>query len=256
MHLCNMKSLNLFIILSFTCVSMVSADTYDDIISKALNNPARAANNVARDESRKPGEIIKFMDVQPGMTVLDMVSNGGFYAEILASVVGDEGRIIAHTFAPNGMDPDFAYAEYIRSSSHMKNVVPIYANFADLDLKENTLDRVFLVQNYHDFYFDRPGYGVDDVQPVLAMFRKALKPSGVMAIIDHEASSGAPSTSGTTLHRISSDIVKNDMQAAGFKLSGSLDILMNNNDDKTKSVFDPAIRGKSSRFILRYISPD
>jgi len=46
------------------------------------------------------------------------------------------------------------------------------------------------------------------------------------------------------------------MQAAGFKLSGSLDILMNNNDDKTKSVFDPAIRGKSSRFILRYISPD
>ena len=61
MHLCNMKSLNLFIILSFACVSMVSADTYDDIISKALNNPARAANNVPRDESRKPGEIIKFI---------------------------------------------------------------------------------------------------------------------------------------------------------------------------------------------------
>tara|TARA_B110000438_G_scaffold168616_1_gene161172 strand:- start:1941 stop:2126 length:186 start_codon:yes stop_codon:yes gene_type:complete len=56
---------------------MASADTYDDIISEALNNPARAANNAARDESRKPGEIIKFMDVQPGMTVLDMVSNGG-----------------------------------------------------------------------------------------------------------------------------------------------------------------------------------
>ena len=256
MHLCNMKSLNLFIILSFTCVSMVSADTYDDIISKALNNPARAANNVARDESRKPGEIIKFMDVQPGMTVLDMVSNGGFYAEILANVVGDSGRIIAHTFAPAAMNPDFPYAKYIRESNHMNNVVLIYANFADLVLKENTLDRVFLVQNYHDLYFDRAGYGVDDVQPVLAMFRKALKPGGVMAIIDHETNPGAPSSTGTTLHRINSDVVKNDMQTAGFVLAGNLDILMNTTDDKTKSVFDPANRGKTSRFILKFVSPN
>jgi predicted methyltransferase len=251
-----MKSLNLFIILSLSCLSMVSADTYDDIISKALNNPARATNNVARDESRKPGEIIKFMDVQPGMTVLDMVSNGGFYAEILANVVGDNGRIIAHTFAPAAMDPDFPYAKYIRESNHMNNVVLIYANFADLVLKENTLDRVFLVQNYHDLYFDRPGYGVDDVQPVLTILRKALKPGGVMAIIDHETTPGAPSSTGTTLHRINSDVVKNDMQAAGFVLAGSLDILMNTTDDKTKSVFDPANRGKTSRFILKFVSPD
>ena len=40
---------------------------------------------------------------------------------------------------------------------------------------------------YHDLYFDRPGYGVDDVQPVLAMIRKGLKPGGLMIIIDHDA---------------------------------------------------------------------
>ncbi|SVB47389.1 uncharacterized protein METZ01_LOCUS200243, partial [marine metagenome] len=67
---------------------------YDDLIKAAVNNPARAEANSSRDAARKPGEVIKFMGVKPGMTVLDMVSNGGFYAEILAGVVGNEGRVI------------------------------------------------------------------------------------------------------------------------------------------------------------------
>ncbi len=229
---------------------------YDDLISTALNNPARKESNSSRDDARKPGEVIKFMEVLPGMTVLDMVSNGGFYAEILANVVGDQGKIIAHTFAANESKPDYEYAQYINDSEHMKNVELMYANFGDIELSENTIDRVFIVQNYHDMYFDRPGYGVDDVQPVLAMIRKGLKPGGIMAIIDHEAQKGAPSSTGTTLHRISSDVVKADMNEAGFELTGSLDVLLNNEDDMSKGVFDPSVRGKTSRFVLKFASPD
>ena len=164
---------------SFLPISLAQASDYDDLIKAAVNNPARVETNSSRDAARKPGEVIKFMGVTPGMTVLDMVksgmsvldmvSNGVFYAEILAGVVGNEGRVIAHTFARNGMNPDFAYAKTIRDSEHMANVVPIYADFDALDIKENTLDRIFIVQNYHDLYFDRVGYGVDDVQSVLVM---------------------------------------------------------------------------------------
>ena len=105
-----------------TCLILISCDAnnktenainYDDLISTALNNPARAESNSSRDGARKPGEVIKFMEVMPGMTVLDMVSNGGFYAEILASVVGGQGKIIAHTFAGNESKSDFEYAQYI-----------------------------------------------------------------------------------------------------------------------------------------------
>ena len=243
----------------FSCSAeknMENEISYDDVISSALKNPARAENNSSRDEARKPGDVIKFMEVMPGMTVLDMVSNGGFYAEILASVVGGQGKIIAHTFAANESKPDYEYAQYIKDSEHMKNVELIYANFGDIELSENTIDRVFIVQNYHDMYFDRPGYGVDDVQPVLAMIRKGLKPGGIMAIIDHEAEKGAPSSTGTTLHRISSDVVKADMKKAGFELAGSLDILSNNEDDMSKGVFDPSVRGKTNRFVLKFVSPD
>lgn len=233
--------------------SFAQADDYDDLIKAALDNPARAESNSSRDAVRMPGMVVKFMDVQPGMTVLDMVSNGGFYAEILSGVVGDQGRVIAHMFPGAGMDPDNAYAKMIRNSDHMNNVVPIYASFNSLELKENTLDRVFLIQNFHDFYFDR--FDVD-VERILAMYRKALKPGGVMAIIDHQAVVGAPSSTGTSVHRIDATIVKRDMAAAGFNFDGESSILKNSSDDPTVSVFDDSVRGKTSRFVLKFTNPE
>ncbi|MBT5186740.1 MAG: class I SAM-dependent methyltransferase [Kordiimonadaceae bacterium] len=247
-----LQSAIMCVAISIIPINSSQADDYDDLIKAAMDNPARAEANSSRDAARMPGQVIKFMGVQPGMTVLDMVSNGGFYAEILAGVVGDDGRVIAHMFANAGMDPDNAYAKYIRDTDHMSNVVPIYAGFNDLDVKENTLDAVFLIQNFHDFYFDR--FGVD-VQEVLAMYRKALKPGGIMAVIDHEAMDGAPSSTGTIVHRIDSAVVKKDMSEAGFMLAGELDILKNTTDDKSKLVFDPAVRGKTSRFILKFTNP-
>jgi len=45
------------------------------------------------------------------------------------------------------------------------------------------------------------------------------------------------------------------MEKAGFILEGGLDILLNDTDDKSKSVFDPEVRGKTSRFILKFKNP-
>lgn len=239
----------LFVAVSLLPMVTAQADDYDDLIKMALDNPARAEANSVRDSMRMPGEVIKFMGVKSGDTVIDMVSNGGYYAEILAGVVGDEGRVIAHMFSGPGMDPDNAYAAKIRTADHMQNVVPIYASFNDLEVKENTLDYVFLIQNFHDFYFDR--FDVDRDR-ILAMYKKALKPGGVMAVIDHHAGDGAPSTTGSTVHRIDPAIVKTDMANAGFELAGELDILLNDTDDKSMSVFDDSVRGKTSRFVLKF----
>jgi len=246
------KTLLSFIAASLLVGGPLQAQNMDEIIKSALDNPARAESNSSRDAARMPGDVIKFMGVMPGDTVLDMVSNGGFYAEILAGVVGNDGRVIAHMFPSAGMDPNNEYAAKIRTADHMQNVVPIYASFNDLDLEENTLDSVFLIQNYHDFHFDR--FDVD-LGRILAMYRKALKPGGVMVIIDHQAVEGAPAITGTTVHRIDAAIVKSEMAAAGFKFEGEMDILMNDTDDPSVLVFDPSVRGKTSRFIQKYSNP-
>lgn len=224
----------------------------DDLIAGAVNNPARLEANSSRDAMRKPAEVIKFMGVEPGMTVLDMVAIGGYYTEILAGVVGSEGRVISHVFAASGRDPDYAFAAHIRNSEHLDNVVPIYADFNDLELADDTLDQIFLIQNFHDFYFER--FAVD-VDAILAMFRAALKPGGTLAVIDHVAVDDAPSSSGNSLHRISPVLTKRVLEAAGFVLEEESDVLLNDTDDPSKIVFMPEVRGKTSRFIHRYNSP-
>lgn len=246
------RPLVLCVALCALTITAAQADDYDDLIAAAVDNPARLEANSSRDTLRKPADVIKFMGVQPGMTVLDMVAIGGYYTEILAGVVGSEGKVISQALAAQGMDPDYAFAAHIRDSRHLDNVVPIYAEVKDLDLKEDSLDQVFLIQNFHDFYFQR--WGVDP-DAIMAVLRKGLKPGGILAVVDHVAPNDAPSSTGDSTHRISPVFTRNTLQAAGFVFEAESSALLNDSDDIGKSVFDPEIRGKSSRFIHRYRNP-
>ena len=228
------------------------AQNIDAVIQAAVNNPARLEANRARDAARKPAEVINFMGVEPGMTVLDLVGGNGYYTEILAGVVGDDGRVITHALPAQGMDPDFPFAAHVRNSRHLDNAVLIYANLRDLDLEENSVDQIFLILNFHDFYFE--AWQVDPAE-TLAMFRKVLKPGGTLAVIDHVAPDDAPSSSGNSVHRISPVLATRTIRAAGFVLEAESDVLLNETDDPTKSVYAPEIRGKTSRFVQRYNSP-
>jgi predicted methyltransferase len=229
-----------------------SADQYDDLVQAAIDEPGRLERNSSRDAARKPDEVIKFFAVQPGMTVLDVLATGGYYTEILAGVVGDSGRVISHEMAAEGMDPDYYFAAHIRNSPHLDNVVPIYADLRDLDLKENSLDQVFLIQNFHDLWFD--DYAVDP-DKTLAVFRKALKSGGTLAVIDHVAEDSAPASAGNSIHRISPTLTRRVLEEAGFVFEAESDILLNLSDDISRNVFAPDLRGKTSRFIHRYRNP-
>ncbi len=54
------------------------------------------AEDVARDADRKPSEVLSFFEIKPGMTVFDMFSGSGYYTGILDTLVGEEGKVIAH----------------------------------------------------------------------------------------------------------------------------------------------------------------
>jgi len=115
------------------------------------------------------------------------------------------------------------------------------------------VDLVFTVQNYHD-YHDKFMGPVD-----MASFDKqvfnALKPGGVFVVVDHSAVAGSGFSTTETLHRVDEDAVKKEVEAAGFVLDGESDALRNKDDARTAKVFDPAIRGKTDQFILRFKKP-
>ncbi len=252
MKLSILKLLVVFVASALITFSPAQSQNIDSIIKAAVDNPARAERNRSRDGLRKPMDVIKFMGVEPGMTILDMYADGSYYTEILAGIVGDEGRVIAHLFPGAGRNPDNPTTTYIRTSDHLKNVVPIFADINDLDLAENSIDQIFIIQFYHDFYYKDLNV---DLDRILSVYKKMLKPGGIVAIVDHEAIKGAPSSVGDTLHRIDPEIVISDMTKAGFSFEGKLDVLLNDTDDKSISVFDDSVRGKTSRFILKFRNP-
>jgi predicted methyltransferase len=83
----------------------------------------------------------------------------------------------------------------------------------------------------------------------------ALKPGGVFVVVDHAAESGSGLRDTETLHRIDPDIVKQQVEAAGFRFAGESDVLRNPADDHTLKVFDKSIRGHTDQFVYKFVKP-
>jgi len=94
-----------------------------------------------------------------------------------------------------------------------------------------------------------------DPAAFLAELFKAMKPGGIVGVVDHVALPGETRATADKLHRIDPETVKADFKAAGFVLEGESDLLRMPSDDHAKLVFDPAVRGKTDRFVFRFRKP-
>jgi predicted methyltransferase len=83
----------------------------------------------------------------------------------------------------------------------------------------------------------------------------ALKPGGVLLIVDHAARDGSGSDHAPTLHRIDEAFARQRISHYGLVFDASLDALRRGDDDRSLNVFDPAIRGRTDRFVHRYRKP-
>lgn len=225
----------------------------ESVHEAAVANSNRTEADRNRDAGRKPAAIMDFFSIQPGMTVLDMFSGGGYYTEMLSYVVGTEGKVVAHTNA--------AYAQFVGeeatqrySNERLPNVEIMVAENNELQLPENTFDAVMMVLAYHDIYWVSPenGWPEIDSTKLLAELYRGLKPGGTLAIVDHYAAAGSLRDSGGTLHRIDPAIVRDEIEAAGFVFDSSSEILRNADDDLSLHMGDPAVRGKTDRFVFRF----
>jgi predicted methyltransferase len=236
--------------------AMSEAAPRSSVYETALTNELRPEADRARDAGRKPGEVLEFLGIGPGMSVLDMFSGGGWYAEVMAHVVGENGRVIAHSnqaykaFVGEALEERF-------NTGRLPQAEILMAENNQMTLETDSLDAVMLGLAYHDVYNDdaEGGWELIDGPAFLAELKKGLKPGGIIAVIDHRAEAGAPPETGNTLHRIDPALVIANMEAAGFVLDGQSDILRNDDDDHSRIVFAPDLRGKTDRFILRFRNP-
>ena len=209
----------------------------------------RTEADAQRDLTSKPFEVLEFMGVQSGWKAIDLFAGNGYYSEALARRVGPTGHVYLHN---NQAYMGFAKNLNVRvKDNRLPNVEVFVREIEDINLASESLDLVLMVKTYHDAYFQQSGWTVT-ADPLFKTIHRILKPGGIVAIIDHRAIAGTGSQHAQELHRIDADFAKTDIESRGFKLIDSSDLLHNADDDMSASVFDPAVRGKTNRFVYKF----
>lgn len=210
----------------------------------AVADPARPAKDVFRDGRRKPAETLAFAGVAPGMSVAELIPGNGYYTRLLSRAVGPGGHVYTIPFG----EPRAAMSKAIAEDKAYPNVTLVAGSPARLGAPQ-PVDLVWTTQNYHDI---RAGRAVLNK----AVF-EALKPGGVYFIVDHAAKPGAGAGDDVllSLHRIDEDVVKREVEAAGFTLEAEGQFLRNPKDDRSRMVFDRELNRDTDQFVLRFRKP-
>lgn len=220
-------------------------------LAEQLAASGRSDQDKARDEARRPAEVLAFLGIGPGVTVMDLLASGGWYTEVLSVAVGPEGTVYAQNPPMLLGFNDGAYDKAITArlaDDRLPNVIRLDREEGNTGLEPGSLDAALTALNLHD----RHNFGSgEDVAVLLAAVKDLLKPGGVLGVIDHY---GDADKDNTQLHRLNVDTALPIIEAAGFVIESS-DLLRNPDDDHSIMVFDPAIRGKTDRLLYKLIKP-
>lgn len=238
---------------SLALPAALRAQTVPAYVAAAVASTDRPKADVDRDGARHPAELIAFAGLKPGDRVADIMPGGGYFTRLFSKVVGPQGYVFAIVpaelaqVAPKAADTIKAVA----AEPPYPNVTVLVAPTAAIATPA-PLDVAWTSDNYHDVY---GFFGPEHAAQLDTAVYKALRPGGVLIVIDHVAQAGTSETSARTLHRIDPQTVKAQALAAGFVLEAESPILHNGADTHETAVFAPAIRGHTDQFVFRFRKP-
>ena len=225
--------------------------------SAAFAKDDRPESDYEQHKTRKADAVLAFTGIAAGMTVIDMEASGGVYTEIFSKTVGADGTV--HMQNPPLFDNFSGDAIKARvADNRLANVEPMRTAFDTLPVADASVDVVTWFLGPHELWFYP--YGAEkgilgDPDKAFVEIARVLKSGGHFVALDHKAAAGAAAETGGTTHRIDKAIVVERAKAAGLKLVEESDVLANSDDDYEKNVFDPIVRRKTDRFLVKFSKP-
>jgi len=169
-------------------------------------NVAKGLNGPNREATQKPGELIKSMGLEPGMTVADVGTGVGFMLPFLSRRVGPAGRVLAEDI----FDDFLAGAKQTAEEQKLSNIAFIKGTETDPNLPEGQVDMELVLDAYH--HFDYP-------EKMLAALRKALKPDGKLVVVEYyKRESAMPNGRALTHIRLDMPDLIKEVEANHFHL--------------------------------------
>ena len=149
--------------------------------------------------------------------------------------------------------PDDAKARF--TEGRLKNVERRIVEASYMDIAPKSVDLAVIVMAYHDAYWidEKEGWPAINTDGFVESIKRMLKPGGKLLIVDHNAAPGTGKEAAGKLHRLNEDWAKKSLTSHGFVFEKSYDGLRNPNDQLDKMVYDPAVKGKTDRYVHLYL---
>lgn len=271
---------------AITALAMLSAPVMAELdsttasaLDAAINGAHRADKDKARDKYRKPKEVLDFLGFRSDMTVVEVWPGGGWYADILAPALKDNGQYYAAQYSANGpygyqRRGLGAFLTKIGKNHQLFRQVKVTTLDLPYSLSiapKHSADMVLTFRNVHNLVNPIYGSGKYNTVAFQAMY-DALKPGGILGIVDHEWDDAANEDPKSENGYISRERTINLAKDAGFDLIDSSDILHNPKDTKNYKygvwTLPPSLAlgdedrekylaiGESDRFILKFKKPE
>jgi predicted methyltransferase len=221
----------------------------EDRYDAAVNHAGRSAVDIERDPKDKPAQVLRLTGIGPGMRVVDVLGGNGYYSELLSYLVGPKGEVLLiNNSGFDGYDP--TWKERL-AGNRLPNVTHRVVDLSAMDLGAASFDAALLIKVYHDLYWKEliDGPPKTDAKHVLDQIAAALKPGGVLLVVDHSAKAGTGSADADSLHRIDDVYARHDIESHGFKLVAHAQFLRDPSDDRSHISYKPPSLGKTDRFV-------
>ncbi|WP_296178803.1 class I SAM-dependent methyltransferase [Pseudomonas sp. UBA1879] len=259
-----------------TAATAASTDASTSNISQeqfaaVLNGNWRVPKNAARDQYRHPQQTLTFFGVRTDQTVIEITPGNGWYSELLAPLLKDNGHYVAAIVDPSENGEAKKSAETLRQKyaadpAHYGKVdVVAYTPQAPVFGKPGSADTVLTFRNVHNWV------DAGNEAATFKAFYDVLKPGGTLGVVDHRAKPGTTAKDNENNGYLPTDYVVKLAETAGFKLTGQSEVNANPKDTKDYPdgvwTLPPALVkgdqdkdkylaiGESDRMTLRFVKP-
>jgi predicted methyltransferase len=241
-----------------------------DALRSRLSAPHRSPGNVARDPYRHPLETLAFFGVRADSTVVEILpGSGGYYMELLAPFLKDRGRYVAAN--RDELAPPNYLADHRKLLARLAAEPALYGRVVVTEFNAGlhevapagSADFVLTFRNLHN-WLER-----GELEGALQAFHKALKPGGVLGVVDHRGRTDLSQEAQMKNGYVREDVAIARIERAGFRLAGRSEVNANPRDSKDHPegvwTLPPSYRlkdvdrakyaaiGESDRFTLMFV---
>lgn len=265
---------SLFLTCLFVTHSPAFADCKpSDPLVDAIASGHRTAEYASRDAYRHPEETLRWFDVQPTMTVVEIWPGGGWYSEILAPYLSERGTYYAAGFDPKSEIPFYRLNALKLQDKFLSNPdiygqakITILQPPSHIEIAPaGSADRVLTFRNVHNWM------KTGNANQVFTAMYRALKPGGILGVVEHRAPANSIQDERAVSGYVTEAYVIQLAAQAGFLLAGRSEINANPKDTKDYPegvwTLPPSLRlkdenmpkylaiGESDRMTLKFMKP-